>query len=453
MEDNNQNSNLNEGEIPTVNQIIGSPSKIKEPITEKDINQEEVDEIEEEEDEDDEQLSLMETPISFPFRLFSLLEMTESLPINSNPQAQLVASTIQWNSSGKSFRILDKTEFCNEVIPKYFTCKRSFFLFHLLKHIFIFFFSFSFLVKKFNSFTRQLNIYGFHKTRRGKDEGSYYHPYFIRGRKDLLTEIIRIPIKSRARESSDHLMMISTPNLSRSSSEDIQSSTQIVNPPGRIQRSTSNPYPLGPPFTGSVSHHHHVMPQVMSHVPAVPYAFSHPSLPANYLASNIPPATSPPLDPSTLAPPPPPFPPGGYFAMIPIDQIPVESRPFFEPFTTTSSGIALQHQTFPFFNSSTSNDANFQSFPSIQLGSQQQQIPYYWIDPFHSVQLSSTFLPPPPPPPPPPSMMNDSSHHLSHDLQKLDEVFSLEQDYQDHQNNLPSSNNHENDPKASSSQK
>ncbi len=46
------------------------------------------------------------------------------------------------------------------------------------------------------SFQRQLNLYGFRRVTKGEDVGSYYHPKFQKGRRDLVPEIKRLPGKS-----------------------------------------------------------------------------------------------------------------------------------------------------------------------------------------------------------------------------------------------------------------
>lgn len=45
------------------------------------------------------------------------------------------------------------------------------------------------------SFQRQLNLYGFRRLSKGEDQGCYFHPKFQRNRKDLLSEIKRLPVK------------------------------------------------------------------------------------------------------------------------------------------------------------------------------------------------------------------------------------------------------------------
>lgn len=52
-----------------------------------------------------------------------------------------------------------------------------------------------FVETKLTSFQRQLNLYGFRRLSKGEDQGCYFHPKFQRNRKDLLTEIKRLPEK------------------------------------------------------------------------------------------------------------------------------------------------------------------------------------------------------------------------------------------------------------------
>ena len=54
---------------------------------------------------------------------------------------------------------------------------------------------------KMTSFQRQLNLYGFRRVTKGEDTGSYYHAKFQRGRRDLISEIKRLPGKA---PPSDH---------------------------------------------------------------------------------------------------------------------------------------------------------------------------------------------------------------------------------------------------------
>jgi hypothetical protein len=98
----------------------------------------------------------MEANTAFPSKLFQMLEN------NTNSEV------FGWLSNGQSFGIFDQARFA-EILPVYF------------KH------------KKLSSFQRQLNLYGF---RRDKQQSSYIHPKFQRGRRDLLSLIRRLPNKS-----------------------------------------------------------------------------------------------------------------------------------------------------------------------------------------------------------------------------------------------------------------
>ena len=81
---------------------------------------------------------------------------------------------IRWSDKGDSFIVVDEDEFARTLIPE------------LFKH------------KNYASFVRQLNMYGFHKKvglsdnsmraseRKNKSPSEYYHPYFRRGRPNLL---------------------------------------------------------------------------------------------------------------------------------------------------------------------------------------------------------------------------------------------------------------------------
>jgi hypothetical protein len=71
-------------------------------------------------------------------------------------------------SHGRAFGIHDVERFVNEVMPKYF--KQS----------------------KWNSFARQLNLYGFTRMASGPDAGAYYHELFLKGRPSLCLHMRRV---------------------------------------------------------------------------------------------------------------------------------------------------------------------------------------------------------------------------------------------------------------------
>lgn len=100
----------------------------------------------------------MNSSTSFPQKLYALLDMDR-------------VGLIQWAPHGRCFRINNIDRFAIEVIPKYF--KQS----------------------KMTSFQRQLNLYGFRRISRGEDAGCYFHPFFQRDKKHLLSNIKRLPPK------------------------------------------------------------------------------------------------------------------------------------------------------------------------------------------------------------------------------------------------------------------
>eukprot|EP00300_Choanocystis_sp_HF-7_P004228 c13240_g1_i1.p1 GENE.c13240_g1_i1~~c13240_g1_i1.p1 ORF type:complete len:338 (+),score=57.74 c13240_g1_i1:1-1014(+) len=74
---------------------------------------------------------------------------------------------IGWSHLGATFVVYQPTLFSNSVLPNFF------------KH------------SNFQSFIRQLNLYGFHKLKQAPDWHEFAHPLFKRGRKELLKDIKR----------------------------------------------------------------------------------------------------------------------------------------------------------------------------------------------------------------------------------------------------------------------
>lgn len=82
-------------------------------------------------------------------------------------QNQDFSRIIYWSPAGTEFIIKDINKFQQVVLPKYF------------RH------------NKINSFIRQLNMYGFHKSRKEHSKSVFSHPLFLKDREDLLCEIKR----------------------------------------------------------------------------------------------------------------------------------------------------------------------------------------------------------------------------------------------------------------------
>jgi len=95
---------------------------------------------------------------SFPFKLYDVLEAAE------------YSRAISWMPDGRSFTVYDDDIFVEHVLPKFSKAT------------------------KLRSFHRQLNLWAFNRGQ--EDSSTWYHPLFIRGRPELLTNIVRIPKSS-----------------------------------------------------------------------------------------------------------------------------------------------------------------------------------------------------------------------------------------------------------------
>lgn len=99
--------------------------------------------------------------ISFPYRLFQLLEH-----VDKSPDLQAI---ISWQPHGRSFLIKDKQRLEDEVLPLFFA------------------------TGNYDSFRRSLNFWGFVQIRgvNSPDFKSYYHKFFLRARMDLCSKLKR----------------------------------------------------------------------------------------------------------------------------------------------------------------------------------------------------------------------------------------------------------------------
>lgn len=87
-----------------------------------------------------------------------------------------------WLKHGRAFRIFDAKQFEEVIMSRFYS------------------------MSKITSFHRQLNLYGFRRLTHGKDEGAYYHEYFLRGKPYLTVHISRTKVKGtkiRAASSPD----------------------------------------------------------------------------------------------------------------------------------------------------------------------------------------------------------------------------------------------------------
>ena len=109
----------------------------------------------------------------FPLKLHVLLYFTKENGLSN---------IVSWLEHGRAFRIFDTKQFEEVVMSRFFT------------------------MRKITSFHRQLNLYGFRRLTHGKDEGAYYHEYFLRGKPYLTVHITRTKVKGtkiRAASSPD----------------------------------------------------------------------------------------------------------------------------------------------------------------------------------------------------------------------------------------------------------
>jgi hypothetical protein len=100
--------------------------------------------------------------IPFPLKLHEMLDQIE---------ADGLANVISWQPHGRCFVVHDPKSFSESVMPTYFR------------------------QTKFASFQRQLNLYGFSRLTSGRDKGGYYHELFLRGKRFLCHQIVRLKIK------------------------------------------------------------------------------------------------------------------------------------------------------------------------------------------------------------------------------------------------------------------
>jgi len=97
----------------------------------------------------------------FPEKLHRMLTDTEN---------DGLANIVSFFPHGRAFAVHNMDRFVKDIMPKYF--KQT----------------------KWNSFARQLNLYGFVRITSGPDEGGYYHELFLKGRLSLVHHMRRVGV-------------------------------------------------------------------------------------------------------------------------------------------------------------------------------------------------------------------------------------------------------------------
>lgn len=99
--------------------------------------------------------------IPFPEKLYTMLKEMEE---------QGKTDIVSFYSHGRAFGVHDPDRFVEEIMPKFFK------------------------MGKWNSFARQLNLYGFVRITTGPDAGGYYHELFLKGRPTLCQHMRRVGV-------------------------------------------------------------------------------------------------------------------------------------------------------------------------------------------------------------------------------------------------------------------
>ena len=150
MDDDEADEDSSHGSSSTVSH--SSRDKKVAATTDEDNN----DDIEEEEDDDDE---LSPDQTSFPWKLHLMLEQSSK---------QNYTHIVSWVQDGTAFQVHNSSEFVTKIMGNYFD------------------------TTKFESFRRQLSMYGFRRERSGPNRGIIRHPNFVRGNRNLCKDIRRI---------------------------------------------------------------------------------------------------------------------------------------------------------------------------------------------------------------------------------------------------------------------
>jgi hypothetical protein len=96
---------------------------------------------------------------SFPWKLHDLLAK-----VAENGQEHIIS----WEHNGRALKVHNPQAFATDVLPNFFLHST-----------------------KWESFQRQLNLYGFARISRGPGKGMYIHRYFVRDQRSLCRRITR----------------------------------------------------------------------------------------------------------------------------------------------------------------------------------------------------------------------------------------------------------------------
>jgi hypothetical protein len=96
---------------------------------------------------------------SFPWKLHDMLDQVEKAGDDH---------IVSWEHDGRALKVHKPKEFAQKLLPIYFLHS-----------------------KKWQSFQRQLNLYGFIRVARGPQKGMYLHKFFVRGQRSLCRSITR----------------------------------------------------------------------------------------------------------------------------------------------------------------------------------------------------------------------------------------------------------------------
>lgn len=107
--------------------------------------------------------------LQFPWKLHSIL---------NDPEFSAIAT---WMPNGKSFRILCKDRFANEIMPIFFNSR------------------------SYKSFQRSLNLWGFRIFLKGPQRGECYHPFFHRGNSGLCGNMKRVKLLGKSTKSEKNI--------------------------------------------------------------------------------------------------------------------------------------------------------------------------------------------------------------------------------------------------------